>query len=201
MKILCNDHPFPHVIVQDLFEKDDLKLLWKELDFYTSTGKLLPAKNYGGIPDKTNSRALILDEIYVNSKFSNIYDLECKLFSSDAVIELAKLDTSCAYFAQCSHFVTKIRYYHDEEYYAPHTDYAYPFIGFLYFNKEPKKYSGGELFFPDHDNYEYSCENNSCIIFPGYIKHGVRTVSIKDSNYNDGDGRYCISIFANYNTK
>jgi len=198
MKILCNEYPFPHIIVKNLFEESDLKLLWKELDFYTSAGKLLPAEKYGGISDKTNSSALILDSIYKNSKFSNIYDLESKLFSSNAVVELAKLDPSCAYFTQCSRMVTKVRYYHDGEYYNPHTDYIFPFIAFLYVNKEPKKYSGGELFFPDYDDYEYSCENNSCILIPGYVKHGVRTVSIEDSNYYDGYGRYCISIFVSH---
>ena len=37
--------------------------------------------------------------------------------------------------------------------------------------------------------------NNSMIILPGWVKHGVKKVSIKDSDYYDGWGRYCISSF------
>ena len=33
------------------------------------------------------------------------------------------------------------------------------------------------------------------IIFPGWVQHGVRTVTIKDSDYYDGFGRYAITSF------
>ena len=33
------------------------------------------------------------------------------------------------------------------------------------------------------------------IILPGWVKHGVKKVSIKNSDYYDGWGRYCISSF------
>ena len=32
-------------------------------------------------------------------------------------------------------------------------------------------------------------------MFPGWVEHGVREVIIKDSDYYDGYGRYCISSF------
>jgi len=90
--------------------------------------------------------------------------------------------------------VTKIRYYHDEEYYDAHIDKTFQFLAFSYFYKEPKKFEGGELYFPDYD-YEVPCTNNSMIILPGWVKHGVKKVSIKNSDYYDGWGRYCISSF------
>ena len=197
MKIFRNKHPFPHIIVKDLWEEDDLKLLWKELDYYTSPNKLLSPEEYGGVKDKTNASALILDGIYKNVKFSNIFHLEAKLFNTNVITELEKLDPSCVHFSQCNSMTTKVRYYHDEEYYNAHIDYRFTFIVFSYFHKEPKKYSGGELFFPDHD-YQYSCDNNSCIIIPGYVKHGVNPVSIQNSDYYDGYGRYCITTFAKH---
>ena len=33
------------------------------------------------------------------------------------------------------------------------------------------------------------------VVFPGWVEHGVRKVSIKNSDYFDGWGRYCISSF------
>jgi len=68
------------------------------------------------------------------------------------------------------------------------------FLGFSYFYKEPKRFIGGELIFPKY-NYELTCENNSIIIMPSWVQHGVKRVSIKDSDYYDGYGRYCISSF------
>ena len=38
-------------------------------------------------------------------------------------------------------------------------------------------------------------KNNSMVIFPGWVEHGVRKVSIENSDYFDGWGRYCISSF------
>ena len=93
-----------------------------------------------------------------------------------------------------SYDITKNRYYHDEEYYEPHIDKTFQFLAFSYFYREPKKFEGGELYFSDYD-YEVPCENNSTIILPGWVRHGVKKVSIKDSDYYDGWGRYCISSF------
>ena len=93
---------------------------------------------------------------------------------------------------------TKVRYYHNGEYYEPHTDRSIQFLGFTYFYKEPKKFTGGELYFPKYD-YEFDCENNSLILFPGWVEHGVTEVKIQDSDYYDGQGRYAItSFFSNY---
>ena len=93
---------------------------------------------------------------------------------------------------------TKVRYYHNGEYYEPHTDRSIQFLGFTYFYKEPKKFTGGELYFPKYD-YEFDCENNSLIMFPGWVEHGVTEVKIQDSDYYDGQGRYAItSFFSNH---
>ena len=40
-----------------------------------------------------------------------------------------------------------------------------------------------------------SCDNNSMVIFPGWVEHGVRKVKINDSDYFDGWGRYAITSF------
>ena len=44
-------------------------------------------------------------------------------------------------------------------------------------------------------NYEFACDNNSLIMFPGWVEHGVSKVSINDSDYFDGYGRYAITSF------
>ena len=208
-QLVCNtfEKPFPHLIVDNFYDDQELELIWEELKFYTKPGKLLKAKEFGGVVDKTNSHALALDAIYksengVNFRsISNILTVNRKLFDS-GILDVFSEIHECCWIATTTNFdITKVRYYHNGESYEPHTDKAFQFLAFTYFYKEPKKFTGGELFFPRH-NYELTCENNSIIIFPGWVKHGVKEVKIEDSNYYDGWGRYAItSFFTNANQK
>ena len=188
--------PFPHLIFNNFYNEEELDLIWEELNFYTKPNKLLEAKDFGGVVSRTNSHAINLDYAYPTKyrNLSNILVVNIKLFDKDILNAFSNIHECCEGCLLSNTDITKVRYYHDKEYYKPHTDLAYQFLAFSYFYKEPKKYSGGELFFPKHE-YEYSCENNSMIIFPGWVEHGVKEVSIDNSDYYDGDGRYCISNF------
>ena len=188
--------PFPHLIFSNFYNEQELDLIWEELNFYTKPDKLLDAKDFGGVVGKTNSHALALDSLYPKKRrsISNILTVNRKLFEPEVLESFAKVDDCCSIATECNYDVTKVRYYHDKEYYGPHIDSAFQFLAFSYFYKEPKKFSGGELYFPKYD-YNYSCENNSIIIFPSWVEHGVTEVNIDNSDYYDGYGRYCISSF------
>jgi len=188
--------PFPHLILNNFYNEDELKLIWEELNFYTKPNKLFEAKDFGGLVEKTNSHAIVLDNLYLDKfrQISNILTVNRKLFNSDVLESFARIDERCTIALKCNDDITKIRYYHDKEYYEPHTDMDFQFLSFSYFYKEPKKFTGGKLIFPKY-NYELTCENNSVVIFPGWVEHGVEEVSIDNSDYYDGYGRYCISNF------
>ena len=143
------DKPFPHLIIENFYNKEELELVWEEFKFLTKPNKLLEAKDYGGVVTHTNSHALILDEVYSKGyrKLSNILTVNRKLFTSDILDLFAEIEDCCSIAKDCNYDVTKVRYYHDGEYYKPHTDRAFHFLAFSYFNKEPKKFSGGELYF------------------------------------------------------
>ena len=203
-KLVCNafEKPFPHLIVDNFYDDKELELIWEELKFYTKPGKLLEAKDFGGVVNKTNSHAIALDSVYMDDKvngvnyrnLSNILTVNRKLFTSGVLDAFAKIH-ECCWIAPMSNFdITKVRYYHNKEYYGAHADISFQFLAFSYFYKEPKKFTGGELFFPRH-NYELTSENNSIIIFPGWVTHGVKEVKIEDSAYYDGWGRYAITSF------
>ncbi len=187
--------PFPHLIVNNFYNETELELIWEELKFYTKPDKFFEAKDFGGVVDKTNSHAIILDEIYKkNRKLSNILNVNRKLFTSDALDLFAKIEDCCCIANKSNWDITKVRYYHNDEYYDPHTDKSFQFLAFSYFHKQPKKFFGGELLFPKY-NYQYPCNNNSMIIFPGWVEHGVSKVKIDDSDYYGGYGRYSITSF------
>ena len=201
--------PFPHLILENFYNEEELDLIWEELNFYTKPGKLLEAKDFGGVVDKTNSKALLLDNIYINRSkdgkpnyrnISNIIGVTRKIFESGVLDRFAEIHDCCAIAPFCNWDITKVRYYHNGEYYEPHIDKSIQFLAFSYFYREPKKFEGGELIFPKYD-YEYSCDNNSLIIFPGWVEHGVREVKIEESNYYDGYGRYAITNFFGNNVR
>ena len=187
--------PFPHMIINNLYNEEELKLIWEELNFFTKPGKLLEAKDYGGVVDRTNARAVVLDEVFARHRqMSNILGVTRKLFNSFILKEFGKIHDCCYIAQQCNWDVTKLRYYHNDDYYEPHTDRCMQFLGFSYFYKEPKKFEGGELLFPKYE-YKVPCDNNSIIIMPGWVEHAVSKVSIEDSEYFDGWGRYAITHF------
>ena len=195
--------PFPHMIVENFYNDDELKLIWEELDFYTKDGKLFDAHEFGGVIDKTNSKAIWLDKIFSKKyrNLSNILKVNRKLFDSAVLEAFSSVHDCCSIAKFCNYDVTKVRYYHDGDYYEPHTDKTVQFLGFSYFYREPKKFEGRELIFPKYD-YTFDCPNNSLIMMPGWVEHGVSKVSIKDSDYFDGYGRYAItSFFSNKDKK
>ena len=199
--VRVHKEPFPHLIIENFYDDKELELIWEELKFYTKPGKLLEAKDYGGVVDSTNAKALILDQIYLNHEsrgglnyrnISNILTTNRKIFNSGVLDTYSQIHECCV--KNCNADVTKIRYYHDGEYYEPHTDSGFQTLAFSYFYREPKAFSRGELYFPRY-TYELPCTNNSMIIFPGWVEHGVNKIKIKNSDYYDGLGRYVITQF------
>lgn len=202
--------PFPLMVVSNFYNDMELALIWQELEFYTAPNKLLEAENYGGVVGYTNAKALHLDQIYRNNEnengvnyrnISNILTVNRKLFNCGVLDKFSELHGCCSIANGTNWDTTKVRYYHNGEYYDPHTDKSTQFLGFSYFYREPKKFKGGDLEFPKYD-FKIPCENNSMVIFPGWVEHGVRKVKIEDSDYYDGWGRYAItSFFGNRDNK
>ena len=199
----ASEFPFPHIIIENFYNEEELELIWEELNYYTKPGKLFEAKNYGGVVGYTSAKAIVLDSVYRNFSesggnnyrpISNILTVNRKLFTSGVLDVLAEIHDCCILANQSNSDVTKVRYYHNGDSYDPHTDRPFQFLAFSYFYKEPKKFEGGGLYFPRYD-YEVPCENNSMIIFPGWVEHGVKEVKMEDSDYFDGYGRYAITSF------
>ena len=196
--------PFPLMVINNFYNQQELDLIWKELDFYTAPNKLLSVENYGGVVGYTNAKAIVLDDLYKNYEknekgvnfrnISNILTVNRKLFKSGVLDTFSSIHGCVSIANKTNHDITKVRYYHDGQYYDPHTDKNTMFLAFSYFYKEPKKFVGGDLEFPKYD-FKLPCDNNSMVIFPGWVEHGVRKVKIKNSDYYDGWGRYAITSF------
>ena len=203
LDIKTHENPFPHFIIYNFYDNDELKLIWEELDFYTKDGKLFEARDFGGVIDKTNSKAIWLDKVYKDKyrSLSNILTINRKIFDYRILDAFSDIHDCCSIARDSNFDQTKVRYYHDGNFYEPHTDKTVQFLAFSYFYREPKRFQGGELFFPKYD-YKFNCDNNSLIMMPGWVEHGVSQVTIQDSDYFDGYGRYAItSFFGNKETE
>ena len=133
--------PFPHLIIKNFYNPEELELIWEELKFYTKPGKLLEAKDFGGVEENkeknkgTNSHALLLDGIYSKKyrSLSNILTVNRKLFDTELLNAFANIHDCCCIAPDSNWDVTKVRYYHNGDYYKPHTDRSMQFLAFSYF--------------------------------------------------------------------
>ena len=182
-------------VIENFYDEHELKLIWKELNFLTNSGKLLPPDKTGtsrdekGNPKKRN-KALFLDEYYKNRNFSNILNLNRKIFGK-VNSEFIKSNLMFRYVHSCNEDSTLVNYYEDGDYYLPHIDMSvYTIISYLW--KEPKKFTGGNLVLRDL-GIELEVKNNMVLYLPSIYVHEVLPISMEENN--KGYGRYSISQF------
>jgi len=196
-------NPFPHLIVQNMYNDAELDLIWEELNFLTKPNKLLSPEIYGAVQNddgsySTTAKALTLDYEYHRRELSNILTVNRKLFTGGYLETFSKIAPHCRNANHADFDLTKVRYYQNGDHYDAHWDITFEYIAFSYFYKEPKCFDGGELFFPEYD-YEFECKNNSMIIIPSYVYHGVKKIIMSESKNFTGNGRYCITQFTKKN--
>jgi hypothetical protein len=197
----CNN-PFPHLIANDLYSDEELTLIWQELEFLTHSWKLQSPAEFGGAWElntqgkknyKTNSKAIVLDNVYTDRSFSNILNINRKIFREPYLKVFSELEPYLIAANESNWDLTKLRYYGDGTFYEPHKDLSFVCLAISFFHKNPANFTGGELTFPEH-NFTYFCNNNSMIIFPGFITHGVNKVSCNEKPF-EGLSRYSMSQF------
>ena len=184
------------VIIDNFYSEDELKLIWRELDFLTD--KFLPGKlTQSTFNDKGESKSnsgIFLDQVYSNRNFSNILKINRKIYNQNITSELIGMNPIFRVLLSCNFDTSLLSYYENGDSYHSHTDSSSMTV-LSYFHKEPQKFSGGELILNDFD-LKILPKNNRIIMFPGCYSHEVLEVSLdnKSGNY----GRYSMTQFLNY---
>ena len=202
---LC--HPFPHVILGNFYSNEELIHIWKELDFLTYFGKLEEPEKTGsaigqeGLLLKSNY-AIQLDDLYKHRDISNILRLNRKLFSDQLVNLVGSTDFIFEGFSNFNEDRTMVSYYENSHHYAAHQDRC-SYTALTWFFKDPKKFSGGDLYFPNYD-YIHEIQSNQTLIFPSFVKHQVTEVIMDPQETGilgsmSGLGRYCMTQFCIHN--
>jgi Rps23 Pro-64 3,4-dihydroxylase Tpa1-like proline 4-hydroxylase len=184
--------PFPHLIIEDFYNQNELKLIWQELDFLTSANKLVPA-NIDGSTINSNALSASLDVIYKHLRYSNIYLINQKILSPEIKNAFFSLSELFGHITMINTLNIKIKYYENGHNYHKHRDLA-RFTGINYLYKEPKKFEGGDLYFNDHD-YKVELKNNMFILFMGCFPHSVTPIALNENAYITGNGKYSITNF------
>jgi len=195
-------NPFPHLVVEEMYTENELFLIWEELNFLTKPHKFIEndqqtGKNLTSGKLKSESKSIILEDIYAEKCVSNILNVNKKLFFGGYFEIFSQINSQCMSILQQNRSITKIRYYEDNEEYLPHID-DYNYTCITFFHKFPKFFVGGELNFPDY-NYEIPCNNNLMILFPSCIPHAANAVKMNNDQNCDGNGRYSMMQFLTIN--
>ena len=180
--------PFPHVLLEDYYTEGELITCYEELkklDPY-----LLPPKFSGTARDKETGRplkynsGLFLTDAMPNSEIVQF----ARKHMYNELVEQIDCSWWESQWRQNNHQSWMLSRYVDGQYYNAHVDLS-QFTLLLWLYQEPKPFTGGDLIFPDYNNYTIPCNNNTGIIFYGPLRHEVPPIK--------GTGRYTITCFTN----
>ena len=186
---------YPYLLIRDFYTKDEQALIWQELDFLTHKHKLQPPQATGQINAMMKkNKGLFLDSVYADRSMSNILKVNRKVFSAPVFKAFADLHLLTKCINAVNADTTLLSYYEASDHYKPHADTAVVTALSWHF-REPRHFEGGDLVFPNLDE-TITVENNTLIVFPSCLRHGVKQVNMKDGAEPwKGLGRYCLSSF------
>jgi len=191
------ENKFPYILLDDVFTDHELDGIWQELNFYSYPEKLRPPEETGSSMDQygnvlKNNRGISLDVVYKENRIvSNILSINRRIIADNKLIPNHPSWWFKSLYADKD--FTLLSYYEDGDYYRPHQDVSLVTCLF-WFWKEPRKFKGGNLFFPDFD-IEIEVKNNRGIIFPGMVFHAVDNIEMEEEDRGKGLGRWCMTQF------
>jgi len=186
------------VVIDNWYSKDELKKVYKELDFYTDRDKFQTQHGHVALnpdgTDKADCYRVELDTCYGQEgrKLSDILNLMDKMRNKNFHDYITDVCAIYRGFQNTEKDSSMLSYYEEAQFYKAHTDTA-KYSVLIWINKEPKKFTGGDLILPDMKQ-KIECKNNRLVLFPGMLFHEVTPIKMK-KNSKLGDGRYCIVHF------
>ena len=154
IKTIKDNPMFPFVLVDNWYTPEEEKGIWSELDYY-STNPIERAE--GGVVAKDNTgnskgkhHRFYLDNIYSENGREQSNILNCTY--KQKTLELHHKINECGHYARSFFSSTGITsfvsYYENNDHYDTHFD-SYHWTNLIWFFREPKKFEGGDLEFPE----------------------------------------------------
>jgi hypothetical protein len=124
----------------------------------------------------------------------DMYKTLMKVFSG-TTLEYAKLGFWERTILNTSRHSVLVSYYENGDEYLEHRDQSV-FTVLMWFFREPKKFTGGDLYLSDIGE-KIEIENNKIAIFPCVALHSVSEIKMKEEHMGKGLGRYSVTLFLN----
>tara|TARA_B100000902_G_scaffold47726_1_gene54936 strand:- start:998 stop:1630 length:633 start_codon:yes stop_codon:yes gene_type:complete len=203
MNIISENKEFPYILIDDFYNQSELDDLWEELDYMCNPRRMARAAVENGAAwdrDEDGNKNLLknnwtmwLDGFFApDRQRSNILEVNRKLLNNVQIFENHPhwaINDTAAYKSD----FTQIAYYEDSDEYLEHRDNA-RLSCLTWFYREPKKFTGGTLYFPLWD-IKIECKHNRVICFPSMIPHGVTKVSMNKEDMGKKLGRFVMTQF------
>ena len=197
--------PRTHIIIKDFLTKDEQEKIWEEIKENESKFSAGLFKKDGKDEvhsDIKKNLGLEISEIYPRILDSSIRSMfYYRIFQNPEIQEAISTAKSPIYnllrFTTSDR--TKVSVYQEGDFYDWHTDsIKQGLLTVLYMmNKEPKKFTGGNLLLR-WDGIEKSIpfENNTILIFPRDTPHRVSKIKMESDDFYDK--RFTLQCFANF---
>ena len=197
--------PRTHIIIKDFLTKEDQDILWDEIKeneskfsagLYNKEGKeevhedvkknlvFNVTEAYSSMPDSL-IRSMFYYRIFNDSKMQNILST-----AKSPIYNLLRFTNADS---------TKVSAYKNGDFYDWHIDQTEQgLLTVIYMmNKEPKKFTGGNLMMKwDEVEKSVPFENNTIFIFPRDTPHKVSNIKMESDEFYDR--RFTIQCFANF---
>ena len=178
MKITVPQKNIPVVIIDDLYNVKELKIIKQEMNDLEHLG-LTPeftggATSANGLKLKKNT-GIYLDVHYDGRRhISNTIAINRHIFNSSVMEKLVEVNISFSLIKTSTKDSTLFHWYNDEDYYDTHTDSScFNFI--TYFIDDSSLFEGGVLSFPDC-GISITPKNGQTILMMGSLAHNVSQI-------------------------
>jgi Rps23 Pro-64 3,4-dihydroxylase Tpa1-like proline 4-hydroxylase len=189
-KIEIKNTVIPFLLVDNCFDSDDNISICERLS------NLIPDMEMPGATGGASSR---ISGPFKKNKgiflenHSNVKELLNKFYSNPELVhQIEKVDfLFFKTFMSCEKASVLVSYYGEGDYYLPHADDS-KITSITWFYKEPKLFTGGDLYFPDIELI-IPPKNGRTLFFYGSLPHGVSKTFV-NSNASDS-GRFSVTKF------
>lgn len=201
MKITpVKEKDFGYVVIENLFSKDELESIWKEIFYLDHVMDLSKVKRIRSSNSRHDSDGksvftgdgVVVDSVYTDREYSPILTFNRRLWFDEVVNAMSESHPANETYGMCSADQTFLNRYKNYQGYGKHKDNA-SFTSITTLLHNPEQIDGGRFKFVDY-NITFERANNVCIIFPSWVMHEAE--EIKSLNLETGVRRYSVSMFS-----
>lgn len=192
IRIVGENTAFPFLIIEDFYTPEELARVWHEIDHIHSSHWHSVDNDTTGNRSVVNGQTLATsDRVYMDDVYRNKRDSSTVLSTLGRVGHPTVLEAYEKYVppGRSLKFTnsdrTILARYTNTQAYQEHID-IYLHSQILFLHREPKQFTGGDLYFRD-SNSLVECRSNTCVLFPSYYYHRVDPVqcnTLRDSRYS-----------------